>query len=43
MLDKARIIHASGRVRIDTIDHEGIFSEEEKQYTHKLRVIKRII
>jgi gamma-D-glutamyl-L-lysine dipeptidyl-peptidase len=43
MLDKSRIIHASGRVRIDIIDHEGIYSEEEKQYTHKLRVIKRII
>jgi gamma-D-glutamyl-L-lysine dipeptidyl-peptidase len=43
MIEKSRIIHASGMVRIDTIDHEGIFSEEEKRYTHKLRVIKRII
>ncbi|MCX6245828.1 MAG: C40 family peptidase [Bacteroidetes bacterium] len=43
MLDKSRIIHASGKVRIDMIDHEGIFNEEEQQYTHKLRVIKRII
>ena len=43
MVDKTRIIHASGKVRIDFIDHEGIFNEEEKQYTHKLRVIKRII
>jgi hypothetical protein len=43
MLDRSRIIHASGKVRIDIIDHEGIYNEDEKQYTHKLRVIKRII
>jgi hypothetical protein len=43
MMDRSRIIHASGKVRIDIIDHEGIFNEDEKRYTHKLRVIKRII
>jgi hypothetical protein len=43
IMDKHRIIHASGKVRIDIIDHEGIFNEEESRYTHKLRVIKRII
>ena len=43
MMDKHRIIHASGNVRIDSIDHQGIYSLEEKKYTHKLRVIKRII
>ncbi len=43
MMDKSRIIHASGIVRIDSIDHEGIYSEEEKKYTHKLRVIRRIM
>lgn len=43
MMDKHRIIHASGKVRIDSIDHQGIFSIEDKKYTHKLRVIKRII
>jgi cell wall-associated NlpC family hydrolase len=43
MLDKSRIIHVSGKVRIDMIDHVGIFNEDEQQYTHKLRVIKRII
>jgi hypothetical protein len=42
MMDRSRILHASGKVRIDTIDHEGIYNEEEKRYTHKLRVIKRI-
>jgi hypothetical protein len=43
ILPDNRIIHASGRVRIDTLDHEGIFDAELKQYTHKLRIIKRII
>ncbi|MFT7590038.1 MAG: hypothetical protein ACI959_002260 [Limisphaerales bacterium] len=37
-----KIIHASGKVRIDTLDHYGIFDPETKRYTHKLRVIKRI-
>ena len=43
MMDRIRILHASGNVRIDIIDHEGIFNNDEKRYTHKLRVIKRII
>ncbi len=37
------IIHAHGKVRIDRIDHTGIFNSEEKIYSHKLRVIKKII
>ncbi|NNC69824.1 MAG: hydrolase Nlp/P60, partial [Flavobacteriaceae bacterium] len=36
------IIHASGKVRIDRIDQSGIFNEELKKHTHKLRVIKKI-
>lgn len=35
------IIHASGKVRIDKLDHQGIFNEETKQYSHHLRIIKR--
>lgn len=41
--EQNRIIHASGRVRVDKIDHQGIFNEELKRYTHNLKVIKRII
>lgn len=37
------IIHASGRVRIDRLDHSGIFNAEMNKHTHKLRVIKKII
>lgn len=43
MIDKTHIIHASGRVHIDPIDHEGIYNEELHSYTHRLRVLKRII
>jgi uncharacterized protein YgiM (DUF1202 family) len=37
------IIHAHGKVRIDRIDHTGIYDANKKMYTHKLRVIKKII
>lgn len=38
-----KIIHASGRVRIDKLDHYGIFDTAMKCYTHKLCVLKKII
>lgn len=41
--DRHKIIHASGKVRIDNVDHQGIFNVDTKRYTHKLRVIKRVI
>ncbi|WP_431160873.1 NlpC/P60 family protein [Flagellimonas beolgyonensis] len=37
------IIHVNGHVRIDRLDHTGIFNTDEKLYTHQLRVIKKII
>jgi gamma-D-glutamyl-L-lysine dipeptidyl-peptidase len=37
------IIHASGKVRIDRLDQQGIFNAEERTHTHKLRLIKSII
>lgn len=43
VMEKQQVIHASGRVRIDTVDHYGIFNEEQKRYTHQLRFIKRMI
>ncbi|MDR3697498.1 C40 family peptidase [Mucilaginibacter sp.] len=42
MLNNEKIIHASGKVKIDTIDAKGIYSEELKRYTHKLCAIKRM-
>ncbi|MFV0482683.1 MAG: NlpC/P60 family protein [Bacteroidales bacterium] len=41
--ENRKIIHASGKVRIDSLDQHGIFNEETKKYTHKLRTIKRIV
>lgn len=43
ILDQKRIIHAHGRVRIDTIDHYGIYNEEKQAYSHQLRTIKRVL
>ena len=37
------IIHAHGKVKIDRLDHTGIYNAETKTYTHKLRVIKKIV
>ncbi|MEZ4797824.1 MAG: C40 family peptidase [Flavobacteriaceae bacterium] len=37
------IIHAHGKVRIDRLDHSGIYNSEKNIHTHKLRVIKKII
>jgi hypothetical protein len=41
LLGDDRIIHASGRVRIDQIDKKGIINGETGKRTHSLRVIKR--
>lgn len=43
MLDNQKIIHASGKVRIDTLDSTGIFNKELNKHTHKLRVIKNVL
>lgn len=40
LLGNNKIIHASGKVRIDRLDHQGIYNEELNSYTHKLRIIK---
>jgi len=37
------IIHGSGKIRIDRLDHLGIYNAETNRHTHKLRVIKKII
>ncbi len=41
MLDAQTIIHASGRVRIDSIDNVGIISSDTGERTHQLRIVKR--
>ena len=42
ILEDNHIIHASGKVRIDRIDQQGIFNSEIGKHTHKLRLIKSI-
>lgn len=43
IMENNYIIHASGKVRIDRLDHLGIFNPETQKHTHKLRVIKKVI
>ena len=43
IMENNYIIHASGKVRVDRLDHLGIFNPETQKHTHKLRVIKKII
>jgi gamma-D-glutamyl-L-lysine dipeptidyl-peptidase len=43
ILPNNQIIHASGKVRIDSLDHHGIFNAETRKYTHNLRLIKRFV
>lgn len=42
ILESGKIIHASGHVKIDTIDHNGIFNSDLNAYSHSLRIIKRL-
>lgn len=43
LLNPSEIIHASGMVQINRFDHQGIFHPLSQKYTHKLRIIKRLI
>lgn len=43
MLENNHIIHASGKVRIDKIDHQGIYNVDTNTYSHRLRLIKKIL
>jgi cell wall-associated NlpC family hydrolase len=43
IISRGLVIHASGRVRIDSIDHQGIFKPEIGGYSHHLRTIRRIV
>jgi hypothetical protein len=43
VMEGGYIIHSSGQVRIDKLDHYGIYNEERNEYSHKLRIIKRFL
>ena len=38
-----KIIHVSGKVRIDKVDQFGIYNVETHRYTHQMRLMRRII
>ena len=43
LLAQNYIIHASGKVRIDRLDQSGIYNEQTKLHTHRLRLLKKIV
>lgn len=43
IMPDCHVLHASGKVRIDKLDHFGIFHREQNRYTHQLRVVKRLL
>ena len=43
IISENKIVHASGQVRIDNIDHYGIYNDELKKYSHKLRMFRRVL
>ena len=43
VMDNNKIIHAAGKVRIDGFDHQGIFNNDKKDYSHRLRLLKKVV
>jgi cell wall-associated NlpC family hydrolase len=43
LLGPDKIIHASGKVRIDTIDKKGIINSDTGKRTHSLKAIRKVI
>ena len=43
VFDEGHILHAHGEVRLDPLDHHGIFNRNRQKYSHKLRLIKRVL
>ena len=43
ILEGSRIIHASGRVRIDALDERGILDKQTNTYSHELTLLRRFL
>lgn len=43
VLGDKKVLHVHGCVRIDKIDHHGFYNYDLRKYTHKLRIIKRVL
>lgn len=42
VIDPERVIHCSGRVKVEKLDEKGIYSAERGMYTHHLVAIRRV-
>lgn len=42
VIDSERVIHCSGRVKVEKLDRQGIFNAEQNAYSHHLVSIRRI-
>ena len=42
VIDKERVIHCSGRVKVEKLDEKGIYSAELGDYSHLLVCLKRV-
>lgn len=42
LLNSSKIIHASGKVRIDTLDEQGIVNTDNGKRTHHLHSVRRV-
>jgi gamma-D-glutamyl-L-lysine dipeptidyl-peptidase len=43
LIEKDKIIHSSGRVRVDTFTEEGILNQDTKTYSHQFSHLRRIL
>lgn len=43
VVGEGQILHASGEVRLDALDHHGIYHAGRGAYSHQLRIIKRVL
>ena len=43
VIDPTRIIHCSGRVKVEKLDQTGIYNIEQGGYSHHLVLIKRML
>ena len=42
VIDSGRVVHCSGRVKVEKLDETGIFCTETGEYTHHLVAIRRV-
>ena len=43
LLPGEELLHVEEQVRIDKVDHQGIFNERRQRYTRPLRVVRRVL